>query len=36
VRLSPLDTSPTNWPTVPTPDDGYMIMNVKQWWNKNW
>jgi hypothetical protein len=29
VRLSPLNTSATNWPTVPAPDDRWW-MNVEQ------
>jgi hypothetical protein len=33
VRLSPLATSATNWPTVPAPDDGWAW---SIWWNVNW
>jgi hypothetical protein len=35
VRLSPLCTSTSDWPTVPEPDDrwGWLWSN---WWNEDW
>jgi hypothetical protein len=33
VRLSPLGTSATNWPTVPVKDDRW-VWSI--WWNENW
>jgi hypothetical protein len=35
VRLSPLGTSTTNWPIVPTPDDRWWWMWSNRW-NENW
>jgi hypothetical protein len=35
VRLSPLGTAVTNWPTVPSPDDRWWWM-WSSWWNENW
>jgi hypothetical protein len=34
VRLSPLGTSATNWPTVPAPDDRWWMWCSR--WNENW
>jgi hypothetical protein len=36
VRLSPLGTSATNWPTVPAPDDRWWWWLWSNWWNENW
>jgi hypothetical protein len=33
VRLSPLGTSATNWPTLPVLDDRW-IWSI--WWNEDW
>jgi hypothetical protein len=35
VRLSPLDTSTTNWPIVPASDVGWWWMRSSRW-NENW
>jgi hypothetical protein len=34
VRLSPLDTSPTNWPIAPVPDGRWWMWSSQ--WNENW
>jgi hypothetical protein len=34
VRLSPLGTSATNWPTVPVLDDRWLVWSSR--WNENW
>jgi hypothetical protein len=34
VRLSPVDTSATNWPMVPAPDDRWWVWSSR--WNEDW